>query len=158
MGIWEGKKCHLVWSRKLWGERKLAKMARSGSLLPRFVNNYTTAEIAYSTMVRSCSGWYRHMSPTHKMAGITAASRLRPFNPPERKEYSVFTVAAGVSQERTQVWLLCQSGERLCCVRLCCGRCQERTNVPAVATAPLVSFHPLSSRLAYPRFSEQCRV
>ena len=97
------------------------------------------------------------MSPTHKMAGITAASQLRPFSPPEREEYSVFTAAAGVSQERTLVWLLYQSGDRLCCVRLCCGRCQERTNVPAVPTAPLISFHPLSSRLAYPRFSEQCK-
>ena len=57
------------------------------------------------------------MSPTHKMAGITAASQLRPFSPPEREEYSVFTAAAGVSQERTLVWLLYQSGDRLCCVR-----------------------------------------
>ena len=33
---------------------------------------------------------------------------------------------------------------------------QERINVSAVPTAPRVSFHPLSSRLAYPGFSEQC--
>jgi len=34
----------------LWGERKSAKMACSDSLAPRFVNNYITAEILYSTV------------------------------------------------------------------------------------------------------------
>ena len=35
---------------RVWGESKLAKMACSGPLAPRFVNNdYVTAEIIYST-------------------------------------------------------------------------------------------------------------
>ena len=34
----------------MWGERKSAKMACSDSLAPRFVNNYITAEILYSTV------------------------------------------------------------------------------------------------------------
>ena len=33
----------------LWGDSKLSKMAWSGSLTARFVNNYVTAEITYST-------------------------------------------------------------------------------------------------------------
>ena len=49
--------------------------------------------------------------------------------------------------------LLCQPGERLCCVRLCHGCCssiQERIIVSPVPTAPQAFLQPLSSHLAYP--------
>ena len=39
---------------------------------PRLINNCVTSEIAYSTMVRSCLGWYWYMSSTHKMAGVAS--------------------------------------------------------------------------------------
>ena len=41
----------------------------------------------------------------------------------------------------------------------CCSGChasQERINAPVVPTAPHIFFQPLSSRLAYHRFSKQC--
>ena len=43
--------------------------------------------------------------------------------------------------------------------RLCYGRhaSQERINLSAVPTAPRVFFQPLSSSLAYPGFSKQCK-
>ena len=53
------------------------------------------------------------------------------------------------------LWLLCQSGERLC---YGCHASQEKINVSAVPVAPWVSFQPLSSCLAYPGFSKQCKL
>ena len=48
----------------------------------------------------------------------------------------------------------------LCCVMyVCCCGCrvsQERINVSAVPMDPRIFFQPLSSRLAYHGFSEQC--
>lgn len=49
----------------------------------------------------------------------------------------------GVSHERRDLWYGCHAG-------------QNRISVSAIARAPGVSFWPLSSRLAYPGFSEQC--
>ena len=46
----------------------------------------------------------------------------------------------GVSHERRDLWY----------------GCQGKTSVSTIARAPGVSFQPLSSRLAYPGFSEQC--
>ena len=58
--------------------------------------------------------------------------------------------------------LLCQPGERLCCVRLCYGCCyvfcisQERISVSAVPTVPHIFCQPPSSCLAHHGFSKQC--
>ena len=50
--------------------------------------------------------------------------------------------------------LLHQPGERLC---YGCHASQERRNASALPMAPRVSFQLLSSRLAYPGFSKQCK-
>jgi len=52
------------------------------------------------------------------------------------------------------LWLLSQPGETLC---YSCHASQERIIVSAVLTAPWAFFQLLSSRLAYPGFSEQCK-
>ena len=48
-----------------------------------------------------------------------------------------------VSYERRELWYGCHAS-------------QNRISVSAIARAPGVSFRPLSQRLAYPGFSEQC--
>ena len=50
--------------------------------------------------------------------------------------------------------LLHQPGERLC---YGCHASQERRNASALPMVPRVSFQLLSSRLAYPGFSKQCK-
>ena len=52
------------------------------------------------------------------------------------------------------LWLLCQPGERLCYGH---HASQEGINVPALPTDPCIFFQTLSSSLAYPWFSEQCK-
>ena len=52
------------------------------------------------------------------------------------------------------LWLLHQSGERLC---YGAGASPERINMSAVPMPPGVSFQPLSLCLAYPGFNKQCR-
>ena len=52
------------------------------------------------------------------------------------------------------LWLLCQPGERLCYGH---HAGQEGINVPALPTDPCIFFQTLSSSLAYPWFSEQCK-
>ena len=56
-----------------------------------------------------------------------------------------------VNRERTLVWLLCRSGERLHFVRLCYGCCisHERINLSVVPMAPQVFCQPLSLRFVY---------
>ena len=49
--------------------------------------------------------------------------------------------------------LLRQPGERLCYGY---HASQERINVPVIPTTPRIFFQPLSARLAYTGFSEQC--
>ena len=70
---------------QVWGERKLAKMACSGSPAPHFLNNdYVTAEIICSTVYVSWGTClvveyfvgYPCMSSTHKAAGIAPLSQL----------------------------------------------------------------------------------
>ena len=55
---------------------------------------------------------------------------------------------------RLLLQLLHHPGDRLC---YGCRASQERRNVSALPTAPGVSFQLLSSRLAHPGFSEQCK-
>ena len=50
--------------------------------------------------------------------------------------------------------LLLQPGERL---YYDCHASQERMNLSAIPMAPWVSFQPVSSHLAYPGFSKQCK-
>ena len=54
------------------------------------------------------------------------------------------------------LWLLCQPGERLCCVRLCYDCCPEMRNVSAVPMAPGVFFQPISLHFVYHGFDDQC--
>ena len=132
------------WRGGVWEERKLAKMGCSGSLAPRFVDNdNVTSEIIYSTA-----------QAHHEVLTLSQATLCgTPVWAPPRKS---------ASQERLPLWPLYRydSGEGLCYGRLyygCCYGCsinQERMNVSAVPVAPWVSFQPLSSRLAYPGFSE----
>ena len=78
---------------------------------------------------------------------------------------SIGSVARGENIVCLLLWLLLQLGgntvmaamparREIVCVRLCYGCCvsQERINISAVPTDPLVSFQPLSSHLAYPGF------
>ena len=127
-------------------------MACSGSLTPCFVNNdYEIADIIYSTV-------HAH----HKVltwSWVTVCST--PVWAPLRKwwHYCCITAVFVASVTRGEniacllLQLLCQPGERLCCVRFsygcCCGCCvsQERINVCAVPTAPRVSFQPLGCAL-----------
>ena len=60
----------------------------------------------------------------------------------ERREYSVSAATAAESARRESCYGCCAS--------------QERINRSVVPTASQVSFHPLSSCLAYSGFSEQC--
>ena len=124
-------------------------------LAPHFVNNdYVTAEITYTTactswgtgLVTGYFVWYACM--TFTMKALVAPASGRHWS-------SIMIVLYEV-----MLWLLLrllhQPGERLCYG----GRAsQERINVSTVPTAPApwVSFQPLSQRLAYPGFSEQCR-
>ena len=55
---------------------------------------------------------------------------------------------------RLLLWLLHQSGERLC---YGCGASQEKINMSAVPMPLGVSFQPLSLCLAYLGFNKQCR-
>ena len=82
--IWATRDAHNV-IYTLWGERKLAKMACSGSLAPCFINNDCNIDITYSTghachEVVACHRllyfvWFACRSSTMKPL-ITAASRL----------------------------------------------------------------------------------
>ena len=91
----------------VWGESKLAKMVRSGSLTPRFVNNDCVAtEIVYST--------------AHACYKVLAWSQddlcfidIRP--PPRKRRYYCCITAEPVGSGTR--------GKRLCCVRLYCGCC-----------------------------------
>ena len=51
------------------------------------------------------------------------------------------------------LWLLHQSGERLC---YGCGASQEKINMSAVPMPPGISSQPLSLCLAYPGSNKQC--
>ena len=143
----------------VWGESKLAKMVRSGSLTPRFVNNDCVAtEIVYST----AHAGYKVLSLGHRMfcalqifdlhlerGGITAASQLSPLGQAQEERgcavlgYIVAAVVSAVSEP----------AERLC---YGCHVSQERISMPVVPTAPQASFQRLSSHLAYSGFSEPC--
>ena len=126
----------------MWGETKLAKMAWSGSLTPqplglalRFVNNvYIRAEIACST------AHAHHKALTWSQAALCS----RPVRTSPRKPWLLRHMGyIGVAS-----WLcyikLCH-GYVIATLWLCCGCCYG------------CSFQPLSSRLAYPGFSKQCR-
>lgn len=116
----------------LQGKSKLARMAWSGSLTlqphalaPHFANNdYVTALITWSAVhshhqvllacgllcvIQICE---LHL----ESSGITAASRLRPLGKPqEERRQRDCCYHCRISQERTQLWPLCQPRERLCC-------------------------------------------
>ena len=132
----------------MWGKSILAKMALSGSLAPLFVNDCVTAEITYSTV-------HAHQAVLAWSQATLCYREIKA--PPKKWQHYCF-----INQERILLWLLCQLGERLCCVRLCYGCCysccisQEKINMSAVTMAPRVSLQSLSLHLACPGLSEQC--
>ena len=126
-----------------WGESKWAKMACSGSFKPYFVNNdYVTVEIIHST-VHVC-----HEVPTWLQAYLCCTYMWVP--PRKWQHYwCIMAVSIGwLMRGENIAWLLlqllCQPGERLCCVRLCYGCCvsQERINVSTVLMVPHIFFQP----------------
>ena len=125
------------------GERKLAKMLCSGSLAPHFANNVCIiAEITYNP-AHACHEvltWSRGTCLVlgyfvwYASGGSTLYCRIM--------AVSTGSVTRGENIVCLLLWLPCQPGERLCCVRLCC--CQKRINVSAVPEAPCIFFWPLS--------------
>ena len=63
---------------------------------------------------------HMYVSSIYKMEGITAVSCLCPLSQPEKEriEHKYF-YGFCISQERIQLWLLCQMEERLYAVMLC---------------------------------------
>ena len=121
---------------RVWGESKQAKMAWSGSLAPqplglalRFVNNvYVTAEIPGSTAhaLHKALTWSR------------ATLRSRPVRASPRKPWLLRHWGTLEWHHGYAIWGYVMAV--IATLWLCCG----------------CSFQPLSSRLAYPGFSEQC--
>ena len=147
----------------MWGESKLAKMACSGSLAPRFViDDYATAEITYST-AHACQEVYvtaesicntvrvRHEVLTWSQ--VLSAVHLYKLH----QESLAAAAALGLHWSDTMImfyevmiWLhygyfmvllllllrlLCQPGERLC---YGCLASQKRINIPADPMAPQI--------------------
>ena len=137
---------------------------------PMFVNSdYVTADFIYNTvhtchkiltwsqgthLVMSCFVQYTSKSFTTKALAATALGlhwngiMVMLYEVMSWLCYCYIMVTLWVL-----LWLLCQPGERLC---YGCLANQERINMSAGPTAPWISFYLLSSRLAYPGFSEQC--
>ena len=123
-------------SSSLWGENKLAKMAWSGSLPPRSINNdYVTTEIIYST-THACHEVYVTAEVTYSTAHVPhkVFCAVGIYEPHLRKLRN-FTAAS---------WL-CPLGQPW----------EERINMWAVPMSLQVSYQPLRSHFAYPEFSEQ---
>ena len=110
----------------MWGEQ-VSQDGVLSSLTPHFVyKDYVTAEITCSSaqarhkvLTWSWVLWVC-VSSTHKAVGMTTVSWLWLLG------QRVYCCSCCISQERIQLWLLCQPGERLCSVRLCYGCCQKR--------------------------------
>ena len=125
------------------GRSKLAKMACSGPFTPHIVNDdCVTAEITYST--------------EHVCQEILAGSQVVLRSSPvlllrhgcvhwvshQRREYRASIATATVTARRKYYYGCCTS--------------QERIELFAVPTVSQVFFQPLSLRLAYRGFGEQC--
>ena len=155
----------------MWGENELVKMACWGSLAPHFINNYyVTAEIICSTAhvhfevlvwsratlccrdmwVPPKTAFYCCITAV-SLGSATRGETIAWILLPLLRQPGENTVTAAVSVRREVVW-----GYVVLCYVCCYNRCgsQERINMSAV---PKASCSNLSSGLAYPGFSKQCR-
>ena len=133
---------------QMWGESKLAKMACPDSLAPCFANNdqQLRSFVVLHKHVTRCSLGQglcavciceHHLKKWQHYCCVTAV----PFGSATKGEnIAVYCSGCCISWERILLWLLCQAGETLRCVRLCysccysCSISQERINVSTAAT------------------------
>ena len=122
------------------GEGKLAGLACSGSLAPRFVNNdYATAEIVIALRMRV----------VRRLLGLGLLCAVRRVSLTWESPEGLCAVMLLCC---SLLWMMRQPAERLC---YGFHAREERINASAVPTAPLIFFQPLILRLALPWSSEQ---
>ena len=130
----------------LWGESKSATMAWSGSLAPRFVNDWVTAEIPCSTVpaCREALAWSQATlccmhtwAPPRRQRLLPRHSRVR-WVSHERRAYGVSSALAAVSARREYGHSRCASQERGCVVSgyAAVAASARRENTCAVPTPP----------------------
>ena len=121
------------------------------------------AEIIYSTEQtgHNALAWSRVALCTyclHLKSCSVAACHGCVYGSPMRGQNTVWVLLWVLRQPgENMLWLLCESGDRLCFVRLCYGCCisHERINLSVISMAPQV-FQTLSLHLVYHGFNKQC--
>ena len=130
----------------LWGERKLPKMARSGSLAPGLVNNYVPAEITCSTAQA------RHGAPARSWA-VCRTCTSAPLK--RRAGYRCIRVWGQPREEKTTGRLLPQPGVTALCQLLPWLLAEDNKHVCSSYSSPGL-LQPLTLRFAYAALNEQC--
>ena len=120
----------------MWGEKKLAKMACSGSLTSHLVNiDYVTAEIIIALQM-----YLTRYSLGHKIFCVARIYELHQKAAAFYRCIRAVSIGSAMRGENIQcllLWLLCQSGKRLCYG--CCAS-QERINASEVPKALCLFF------------------